>query len=112
MWAYDAVFAAALALDEAFKGCQSSADCIDSTTVQFSNKLREALFKTNFDGVNGKVSITQCDGADYNSDNLGVREGAKCGDRVEQNRMMENWRVTSRRDTTPSWVTVGSIVWM
>ena len=64
------------------------------------------MFKSDFVGLTGPLSISQCDGANYESDSLDIASGAKCGDRVEQNRVLQNWRVAGRRDTDPSWVTV------
>ena len=104
--AYDTVFVVALALDKAVKGCQNSVTCINS--VQFNRKTRESLFQSDFSGLTGPLTISQCAGANYESDSLDVEpgSGAKCGDRVQQNRALRNWRVADRRDTNPSWVTV------
>ena len=102
--AYDTVFAVAFALDKAAKGCHNSVDCINS--VQFNRKTREMLFQSNFTGLTGPLTISQCAGANYESGSLDVATGAKCGDRVQNHRALQNWRVADRRDANPNWVTV------
>ena len=72
-------------------------------TAAFRRSVREQLFKTNFTGVTGEFTISQCAGVDYSSNGLGVVAGAKCGDRVQQHRELLNWNGNS-------WLTVSDLM--
>ena len=85
-YTYDAVWAVARALDTV----QQSNDSPGSAT--FQRALRKQLFLSNFTGITGAFSLTQCTGVDYTLDSLGLNSmNNTCGDREQRYRDLYNF---------------------
>ena len=78
-------------------GAQSCA--LEPFSPEFQRQLREQLYATNFEGVSGAVAVTQCAGADFDSDGL-VTSDTYCGDRTG---MKQELLVYSRSEDVNQW---------
>ena len=95
VYAFDALIAVARALDAEFPtlGCEDTPSSSNCTSSIRARELRRQLFLTNFTGLTGRFTISQCEGVDYERNDLGVTEGTECGDRTEVYRFMQNWKL-------------------
>ena len=91
--AHDAIWAVARALDTVLTDCGGAASCNDSPgSATFQRALRKQLFLSNFTGITGAFSLTQCTGADYTLDSLGLNSmNNTCGDREQRYHDLMNW---------------------
>ena len=80
--AYDTLTAFAIALDKVLNSNGGATHCtLDPSSEQFGLQLRKALYQTNFDGLSGTVTVTQCAGADFSDPALVNDPTIQCGER-------------------------------
>ena len=85
-----------LAQEAVLADCGGAQTCDKSPgSADFQRELRKQIYASNFTGLTGPMSLTQCPGVDWANNTLGLQSSTDCGDRQQVIRSFKNWNGSS-----------------
>ena len=78
-----------------------------AAAVNHSPLLISQIYSTDFSVITGQVTLTQCDGADFDQNDLGLSNSTDCGDRANSIKQLMNWDGTAYQKVNAHSMSLG-----